>query len=120
MTSVPVMDMPTPLVDRLRECADLWTAAHAARPGRLGRLVINDGGFFTRIESPGASVTTATLERFARFLADPANWPEGEDGRGAVPEAVHAFAHVVGVCPDSPAASPDSGARDIGAREAVR
>lgn len=83
------------LDDRLRLACAAWCAAHEARPGRLGRLAINDGGFFTRLENnPAASTTTATLEKFARFLADPANWPEGE-----VADEAKALAHVVGVSP---------------------
>lgn len=89
------------LDDRLRIACAAWCAANDAKPGRLGRLVINDGGFFTRLENnPGASTTTATLTRFAEFLADPANWPEG-----AVAEEAKALAHVVGVTPLGAAAS---------------
>lgn len=97
-----VMDMPFSLVDRLRDCAGRWVSAHGASLARLGRTVINDGGFFARIDAPGASVTTATLERFARFLGDPGNWPDG-----AVPDEVAAFVHVTGVSP--PAAAPATG-----------
>jgi hypothetical protein len=88
------MDMPTTLSleDRLRRCCTLWCEAHDAKPGRLGRLVVNDGGFFARLESPGATTTTATLEKFARFLADPANWPDGN-----VPREARDLAHVTGV-----------------------
>lgn len=82
--------MSSPLIDRLRLCADLWTAANGATLARLGRTVINDGGFFTRIEASG-STTTATLEKFSRYLSDAANWPEGR-----VPEVVREFGHVVG------------------------
>jgi len=89
------MNAPQPLTleDRLRIACASWCAANDAKPGRLGRLAINDGGFFTRLENnPGASTTTTTLTRFAEFLADPANWPDG-----LVAEEAQALAHVVGV-----------------------
>ena len=64
------MDQPTSLIARLRHCADLWIGAEVGRtPARLGRLVVNDNGFFKRIDSSGVT-TTQTLERFARFLRD--------------------------------------------------
>ena len=78
--------------ERLKACAQLWAEANGSSPARLGRLVANDTKFFTRLDAPGASTTIAMAERFARFLADPANWPEGN-----VPEEVRAFAHVTGV-----------------------
>ena len=81
-----------PLLDRLRVCAALWSEATDAKLARLGREVVNDGGFFARLESPGASTTTATLEKFARFLIDPANWPDAK-----VPGDVVAFGHVTGI-----------------------
>lgn len=84
---------PMSLDDRLRQASAAWCSANEAKPGRLGRLAINDGGFFTRLENnPGASTTTATLTRFAEFLADPANWPDG-----VVADEAKALAHVVGV-----------------------
>jgi hypothetical protein len=82
------------LVERLHRCGVLWTNAHAAAPTRLGRIVVNDGALLQRIEQPGVSVTTATLEKFAGFLADPANWPEG-----VVPQEAVDLAHVVGITP---------------------
>lgn len=87
------------LVDRLRLSADLWADANSASLARLGRLVVNDGGFFTRLETQVQGTTTASLEKFARFLVDASNWPEGQD----VPAEVIAFGHAVGVsapCPD--------------------
>ncbi len=80
-----------PLMDHLRECADIWSAANDAPLGRLGRLAINDGGFFARVDERGISPTTTTLERFARFLGDVGNWP-GE----AVPPQVRGFVERVG------------------------
>ena len=82
---------PAPLVERLKAAAQLWADANDASLARLGRAVMNDNGFFTRIDGNPVT-TTATLERFARFLGDAANWPEG-----AVPEEVRAFVHVTGV-----------------------
>lgn len=106
MIRAAVMDMPFSLLDRLRSAATLWADAHGATLARLGRTVINDGGFFARLESPGASTTTATLERFARFLGDGANWPDG-----VVPAEVGAFVHITGVrAPDGAAATGQAGA----------
>jgi hypothetical protein len=87
------MDMTAPLrlIDRLRDCAQAWADANGATPARLGRLAINDSSYFNRVESPQGT-TTATLEKFARFLSDAANWPEGR-----VPCEVCDFAHVVGI-----------------------
>jgi hypothetical protein len=86
---------PAPtLIERLQTCAMLWTQAHSASPGRIGRLVANDAGVLPRISQPRASVTTATLEKFAGYLADPANWPGGE-----VPQEAIDLAHVTGVTP---------------------
>jgi hypothetical protein len=79
------------LIERLHRCTMLWTAAHDAAPGRIGRLVVNDAGVLPRISQPGASVTTGTLEKFAVFLADPVNWPGGE-----VPQEAVDLAHVTG------------------------
>lgn len=89
------------LSDRLKQCATLWAEAHDATLARLGRAAINDSSFFTREDRP-QGVTTGTLERFARFLGEPGNWPDG-----VVPEAVLAFVHVVGVRPE--AAAPATG-----------
>jgi hypothetical protein len=80
------------LIARLHRCATLWTQAHKAAPGRIGRLVVNDAGVLPRIARPGASVTTATLEKFAAFLGDAGNWPDG-----VVPQEAIELAHVVGV-----------------------
>lgn len=87
------MDTPTliTLPERLKNCADLWVSATSASLARLGRTVVNDSSFFKRLESPQGT-TTATLEKFARFLGDPANWPSGE-----VPQEVRAFVHVTGI-----------------------
>ena len=81
------------LVDRLRQVAHLWVAANEARSlARLGKTVVNDGGFFTRLESAAQGTTTATLEKFAVFLGDPGNWPEGN-----VPQEAVDLAHRVGI-----------------------
>lgn len=82
---------PAPLMARLERAAAQWTDATGFSLARLGRLVVNDGGYFSRIAGNPVT-TTATLEKFARFLGDSANWPDG-----AVPEEVAAFAHVTGV-----------------------
>lgn len=102
----PPMDMPTSslaaeiptLVERLLAGAQAWAEANDATLARLGRMVVNDGGYFTRVDTPEASTTTGTLEKFARFFADPGNWPNGE-----VPAIAAAFVAVVGI----PAAEAD-------------
>lgn len=81
-----------PLVDRLRQVSQLWAEAHEASLARLGKVVVNDGGFFTRLETQVQGTTTATLEKFARFLGDPGNWPEG-----VVPQEAIDLAHRVGI-----------------------
>jgi hypothetical protein len=86
---------PTPslsLVDHLRQAARIWVAAHDASLARLGKSVVNDGGFFTRLETQVQGTTTATLEKFAAFLTDTGNWPDG-----AVPQEAIDLAHRVGV-----------------------
>lgn len=89
-----VMEQPPAysLVDRLRSVSHLWVSAQRASLSRLALHVVNDRGFFTRLETQVQGVTTATLEKFAAFLADPANWPEG-----LVPQEALDLAHVVGV-----------------------
>lgn len=88
MTHSPAL----PLVDHLRAAAHLWVKANAASLSRLGKAVVNDGGFFTRLETQVQGTTTATLEKFAAFLTDPGNWPEG-----AVPQEAVDLAHRVGI-----------------------
>ncbi len=90
------------LVDRLRSCAELWAGANSASLAKLGRLAVNDSSYFNRIESPQGT-TTVTLERFARFLLDASNWPDGD-----APGEVMSFAHAVGVAPKAPPTSPDN------------
>ena len=112
-TNLPVpaaANLPLPgLIERLRGAAELWAEATNSSLSALASAVLNDSGYFARIAGPSASTTTRTLEKFARFLTDPANWPEG-----AAPEEVCAFAHAVGVSGPACAASPDSCAGNIG------
>ena len=82
------------LVERLQRSADLWSEASGSSLSQLGRSAVNDSTFFSRLESPRGP-TTATLEKFARFLLDPANWPDAK-----VPREVVAFGHVTGITPD--------------------
>ena len=91
------MNIHTPLspITRLQACTALWCAATGRSRGALSSIVANDGGFFTRLDSPGATTTVATLQKFARFLGDAANWPEGH----LVPVEVSAFLHAVGITP---------------------
>jgi hypothetical protein len=83
--------------DRLLAVAQIWAARTGRSLGALATLVMNHGGALERLTDPEKAVTDATLERFARFLLDPANWPAGESGVGDVPKEVFDFAHVLGV-----------------------
>lgn len=90
---------PAPLVERLKSAAQQWANANDATLARLGRVVMNDNGFFSRIDGNPVT-TTATLEKFARYLGDGGNWPDGD-----VPADVLAFVHVTGVTAESVEAS---------------
>lgn len=89
---------PIPLLDRLIACSQLWSAATGRSLGALASVVVNHGSFFERLGGAGASTTTATLEKFARFLGDAGNWPDGD-----VPSDVLAFVHVTGVTAETDA-----------------
>lgn len=102
--------MTTPsLIDRLHRAADSWCKANDASLARLGRVVINDNGFFARIGQPGGSTTTATLERFGRYLGDGTNWPAG-----VVSDEARSFAAIVGLAAVDPdlCACADHGIRN--------
>ena len=88
MTSTPSLS----LRDRLLAAAQSWSAATGRSLGALSSVVVDDGKTFARLADPARGVTDATLEKFAAFLADPANWPEGQVATEAV-----ALAHVTGV-----------------------
>lgn len=103
-------DQPTPLVERLKQVSALWVAATGRSLGALATIVANHGSFFERLDSPGAGTTTPTLEKFARFLLAPDNWPEAQ-----VPLEVARFAHAVGISLIVESASPDIAAEIIGA-----
>ena len=103
-------DQPTPLVGRLKQVSAQWVAATGRSLGALATIVANHGSFFERLDSPGAGTTTATLEKFARFLIEADNWPEGD-----VPQEVARFAHAVGISAAAGAWSPDIAAESIGA-----
>ena len=102
------------LVERLKLVAALWCLATGRTPGALSTIVANHGSFFDRLDAPEAGTTTATLEKFARFLVKPDNWPAG-----LVPQEVCQFAHAVGITPDPPAPSPDIAAPLIGGGAAL-
>lgn len=97
------------LAQRLKAAADAWCRAHDSSLARLSRIVINDTKFFAALEGSRKGPSTATLEQFARFLADPANWPEVDIGMGGgvriVPQEAIELAHVTGV---SAVAAPSS------------
>ena len=75
------------LVEALKACSSVWAEQPDNSLAKLGRAVVNDGGFCTRLDTQTKGTTTETLERFARFLSEAANWPEG-----AVPAPVQIFA----------------------------
>jgi hypothetical protein len=93
---------PESLTARLQRCAELWARVNDASLSRLASAVLNDTGYFARLASPEPSTTTRTLERFARYLTDPANWA-GE----LVPDEVCLFAHAVGISGEGCRPSPD-------------
>lgn len=97
------------LKSRLIACAEIWCQAHGAPLTRLAKLVTSDARRLDRV-ADGNGLNVDTLEKFARYLIDPANWPEGV----AVPEAVAAFGQVVGVCPHDPAISAPGVAASAG------
>lgn len=105
------MEDPVDLKTRLLRCADLWCAATGQSLTRLGVLVCNDGGFFTRVVRPDAGCTTITLEKFARFLGLAEHWPAGD-----IPEDVVTFVHINGLTAPSAPLSPGSSG-DISPRQ---
>lgn len=111
---LPEAFAPRPsLIDRLRCCAALYAEAHGAKPSRLSRLAINDAGFFDNLDARPKGPSIDTLETFARFVADAANWPDG-----VVPDEALAFAHVTGVSAGGAGASPGK-MGEISPREAA-
>lgn len=97
---------------RLFAGAEAWSAATGRSLGALSSLVTNHGGTLDRLRDPGAAVTDITLEKFARFLIDPANWPEREadaEHQGWPPEAALKFGEAVGVFHDPLAITQDAG-----------
>lgn len=90
------------LRDRLLLAAEAWSRATGRTSGALSSLVSNHAQTIDRLRDPANKVTDATLEKFAVFLADPANWPDG-----AVPQDALDLAHVTGV--SSAAAGLSSG-----------
>lgn len=86
------------LVERLEECANVWARLSGRSLARLATIVMNDGKFFARLGQPNATTSAATLERFARYLGDSSNWPDG-----TVPSEVIAFLQVTGVAQSSQA-----------------
>lgn len=65
------------LIDRILALAEFWAAARGhSSTSRLSTIVANDGGLLKRI-GDGGNTTVATLDKFASFLREPVNWPEG-------------------------------------------
>lgn len=93
------MSQPVSLDARLKSVSALWAERAGSTLAALGRRAVNDTSFFTSLDR-GRSPSTATLEKFARFLSDGANWPAGR-----VPQEVVDFAHVVGISREDAALS---------------
>lgn len=65
------------LIERILAVAGHWAEARGHRTtARLSTIVANDGGLLKRL-SEGGGTTVATLDKFAVFLRDAGNWPEG-------------------------------------------
>lgn len=75
---VPYCDGMLTFDTALIEIGRCYTDAVAAKGGRslsrVATIVANTGTFFSRLET-GATCTTRSLEKFAEFFGDPANWP---------------------------------------------
>ena len=100
------------LKTRLATAAIAWCIAQTG-PGeevvplsRLSKRVMDDGKFFDNLASMRRGPSTDTLEKFARYLADPVNWPANADGVHEVADEAKALAHVVGVNAPVHATSP--------------
>lgn len=97
------------LVTRFLNACDIWIAAHDSGFTRLGAAVgVNDSKLFGRLRE-GASVTTATLQKFSDFFATPENWTSG-----VVDEEVATFVAIIGISHSAAVASPDNAPDIIG------
>ena len=98
---------PVAPLERLFLATDRWTECCGKSRSHLARLVVNDSGFFSRIEGRKTSPTLTTLTKFAQFFADPANWPSGH-----IPAEAVSFVHVNGLSVPEGAAATGQG-RDL-------
>lgn len=80
------------LRDHLLLVADIWATRTDRSTGALSSVVTNNGRSLERLRDPATSVTDATIERFAVFLADVDNWPDG-----VIPQEALDLAHRVGI-----------------------
>jgi hypothetical protein len=63
------------LIDKVLKIAAVWATANGhSSTARLSTLVANDGRVLAKLEA-GGGATLATLDKFAVFLREPANWP---------------------------------------------
>lgn len=92
----------------------MWCLATGRTLGALSALATNQGSFFDRLGSSRSGATTTTLEKFARVLVDPANWPDSD-----VPQDVIRFAHAVGVSAPAASASADDAGAGIGHQASI-
>lgn len=110
------MDLKTRLARSARAWCASWSAADGADVplSRLSKRVVDDGKFFDNLLAMRRGPSTDTLEKFAAFLVDASNWPEGV----AVPAEVIAFGHAVGV--SAPCPAPATGqVGELSGREAA-
>lgn len=90
------------LKSALLVCAEEWARRHGDESGpaplsRLGKQVAGDAKFFGRVADRDGGMNLATLEKFAAYLLDPANWPEPVGGGGRVPQEARDLAHRCGI-----------------------
>jgi hypothetical protein len=80
------------LIDRILRLAELWAEARGhSTTSRLSTIVANDGGLLKRVGG-GGGTTVATLDKFAVFLRDFANWPDNtppDEARVLIHELCH-------------------------------
>lgn len=95
---------PVAPLERLFIAADKWTERAGKSRSHLARLIVNDSGFFSRIEGGKTSPTLTTIGKFAQFFADPANWPDGH-----IPAEAVSFVHVNGLSVPEGAAATGQG-----------
>lgn len=91
------------LIDRILRLAELWAQANGhSTTSRLSTIVANDGGLLKRLGA-GGGATVGTIDKFAVFLRDFANWPHDTPPDEAR-DLIHAIGHVATLPPAAEAA----------------